>query len=93
MKRENIGKALAIQNKLQKLEQWISALEHPERLDILIRDPNAPAEERLLTIKHNVNHSILTDIPSSVSSGVFLAWVESYLNQERNYFLNQIQDL
>jgi hypothetical protein len=93
MKRENIGKALAIQTKLQKLEQWISALEHPERLDILIRDPNAPAEDRLLTIKHDVDYSLQTDIPSSVTSGVFLAWVESYLNQERNYFLNQIQDL
>jgi hypothetical protein len=93
MKRENIGKALAIQTKLQKLEQWISALEHPERLDILIRDPNAPAEERLLTIKHDVDYSLPTDIPCSVTSGVFLAWVEAYLNQERNYFLNQIQDL
>jgi hypothetical protein len=93
MKRENIGRALAIQNKLQKLEQWISALEHPERLDILIRDPNAPGEDRLLTIKHDVDYSLPTDIPTSVTSGVFLAWVEAYLNRERNFLLNQLEQL
>jgi hypothetical protein len=93
MKRENIGRALAIQTKLQKLEHWIAALEHPERLHILIRDPNAPAEERLLTIKHDIDYSITTEIPSSVTSGFFLAWVEAYLNNERNILLNKIEEL
>ena len=93
MKRENIGKALAIQTKLQKLEQWISALEHSERLEILIRDPNAPAEDRFLTVRNDADIISVTEIPSSVTSGFFLVWVDSYLNQERNYLLNQLKDL
>ena len=93
MNRENIGKALAIQTKLQKLEQWISALEHPERLDILIRDPNAQAEERLLTIKNDIDFSIPTEIPSSVTSGFFLVWVQSYLNQDRDFLLEKLEEL
>ena len=93
MKRENIGRALTIQTKLQKLEQWISALEHPERLEILIRNPNGPAEDRLLTIKHDVDYSVTNEIPSSVTSGFFLAWVDSYLNQERNFLLDKLNEL
>jgi hypothetical protein len=93
MKRENIGKALAIQTKLQKLEQWISALENPDRLDILIRDPNAPAEERILTVKNDIDFSSPTEIPSSVTSGFFLLWIQSYLNQERNFLLEKLEEL
>jgi hypothetical protein len=93
MKRENIGKALAIQTKLQILEQWISALENPDRLDILIRDPYAPPGDRLLNIKKDADYSSITEIPSSVTSDFFLVWVDSYLNKERDFLLDKMEEL
>lgn len=94
MKRENIGLALAIQDKLQYCEMWIKFLDNPDKLEILIRNPEGPESHKLLSIKKNIDP--VTSMPQVYSTKYtddFLEWAKQYLISERLILLNDLEKL
>ncbi len=93
MKRENIGMALAIQNKLQYLEHWISALEKKDQMEIIIRDPNGTDDNRTLLIKKNFDVMSKMPIPTNEHSDNLVDWLRAYFVAEKAGLLIQMEEL
>jgi hypothetical protein len=93
MKRENIGMALAIQNKLQYLEQWISALENKDKLEIIIRNPNGPEDDRVLIMKQNFDLMSKMPMPTNEQSDALVDWVRAYFMAEKIGLMIKMEEL
>lgn len=93
MKRENIGMALAIQNKLQYLEHWISALENKDKLEIIIRNPNGAKDDRVLVMKRNFDVMSKMPMPTNEQSDALVDWVRAYFIAEKAGLLIQLEKL
>lgn len=93
MKRENIGMALAIQNKLQYLEQWISALENKDKLEIIIRNPNGPEDDRVLIMKQNFDVMSKMPMPTNEQSDALVDWVRAYFMAEKVGLMIKMEEL
>jgi len=93
MKRENIGMALAIQNKLQYLEHWISALENKDKLEIIIRNPNGPEDDRVLIMKQNFDVMSKMPMPTNEQSDALVDWVLAYFMAEKIGLMIKMEEL
>jgi hypothetical protein len=93
MKRENIGMALAIQNKLQYLEHWISALENKDKLEIIIRNPNGPEDDRVLIMKQNFDVMSKMPMPTNEQSDALVDWVRAYFMAEKIGLMIKMEEL